>query len=126
MKQKWIGWMMIFAFFGMTTLPAKAAMVSTDQIVQTEQAHYDREQLAGLLDRAEVQDKLASFGVSAADVQERIAAMTDSEVAELNKHIAELPAGGNIFGILILIGVILVITDLAGLTDVFPGLSPAY
>ncbi|MDY0136276.1 MAG: PA2779 family protein [Thiomicrospira sp.] len=126
MKQKWISWMMMFAFLGMTAVPVQAAMVSTEQVIEAHQAQYDREQLAGLLDRADVQQKLVSMGVSADDVQQRIAAMTDAEVAELNAKITELPAGANALGIIVLIGVVLVITDLVGLTDVFPGLSPVY
>jgi hypothetical protein len=126
MKQKWISWMMMLAFLGMTAVPVQAAMVSTEQVIEAHQAQYDREQLAGLLDRADVQQKLVSMGVSADDVQQRIAAMTDAEVAELNAKITELPAGANALGIIVLIGVVLVITDLVGLTDVFPGLSPVY
>ena len=124
MKKKWMSWIMMFAFMGMTTLPVQAAMMSTEQMVQNQQAQIDREQLAEILDRAEVQEQLVALGVSPDDVKERVAVMTDAEVAELNQHLADLPAGGSVVGLIVLIFIVFVVTDVLGATDIFPFIKP--
>lgn len=124
MKKKWMSWIMMFAFMGMTTLPVQAAMMSTEQMVQIQQGQMDREQVAEILDRAEVQEQLVALGVSPDDVKERVAVMTDAEVAELNQHLADLPAGGSVVGLIVLIFIVFVVTDVLGATDIFPFIKP--
>jgi hypothetical protein len=50
--------------------------------------------------------------------------MSDAEASELAQRIQSLPAGGDVLGVLVSIAVIafivLVITDLMGVTHVFP------
>jgi hypothetical protein len=41
-------------------------------------------------------------------------------VARINQRLAELPAGGDVLGVIVLIFVIFVITDVIGATDIFP------
>jgi hypothetical protein len=53
-----------------------------------------------------------------------VAALTDAEVARLNQRIAELPAGGDVLGVILLIFIIFVITDAIGATDIFPFVDP--
>lgn len=48
------------------------------------------------LTRADVAKQLQAFGVPAATAQERVAAMSDAELASLNEHVATLPAGADI------------------------------
>jgi hypothetical protein len=50
--------------------------------------------------------------------------MTGDEIAQLNQQINELPAGGDILGILVLVFIIFVITDVIGATDIFPFIHP--
>ena len=101
-------------------LPAQAGMLSTDQAV----ASPARERIASLLERHELQDRLAAYGVKASDVKARIAAMTDDEVAQLAGQIGQAPAGGDAAGALIgaavLVFLVLLITDILGYTHVFP------
>ncbi|WP_044412549.1 DUF6627 family protein [Thiomicrospira microaerophila] len=125
MSKKFTSWVMLVMFMGMTTLPVQAAMVSTGQVVELQQSALDREQLSMMLERADVQAQLVAMGVSAEDVQLRVAAMTDLEVAQLNERMADLPAGGGVIGLLTLIFVVFVITDVIGATDIFPFIRPA-
>lgn len=101
-------------------LPAQAGMLSTDQAV----ASPARERIASLLERHELQDRLAAYGVKASDVKARIAALTDDEVAQLAGQIGQAPAGGDAAGALIgaavLVFLVLLITDILGYTHVFP------
>ncbi|OGA71826.1 MAG: hypothetical protein A3G81_27325 [Betaproteobacteria bacterium RIFCSPLOWO2_12_FULL_65_14] len=97
-------------------LPAQAGMVGTDAVVSTSG---ERERIATFLEREDVRQQLQAQGVSPQDVQARVAALTDDEAAQLAGRIDSLPAGG-ILGLILLVFVILLITDILGLTKVFP------
>jgi hypothetical protein len=97
-----------------------AAMVSTSDMVVTEQSRIDRNYLLGSLEREEVQTALISQGVDLEMAKQRVASMTDEEVRALNQKMDEMPAGSGVVGAVVLIFLVLLITDIAGLTDVFP------
>jgi len=105
-------------------LPARAAMVATETLARAGAASADRERLATLLARADLRAQLEAKGVRAADVQARIDALSDEEVAKLAGHIDSLPAGGDIVGAVVFVFLVLLITDLLGLTKVFPFTKP--
>lgn len=107
---------------------AQAAMLSTEQVAQAahsspdkagEQALSSHERLDAMLARAEVQAELQRYGVTEDQARERIAALTDEEAAALLKHVDDAPAGG-IIGAILLIFFVLLLTDILGLTKVFP------
>lgn len=124
MKQKIFAWIALLGFFGSVTLPAQAAMISTPDVIQSQQSEYDREQLSSMLDRNDIQEKLLSMGVAPELVQDRINSMTDFEIAQLNQQINDMPAGGGILGAVVLIFIVFVITDAIGATDIFPFVRP--
>ena len=102
-------------------LPAQAGIVSTDAAL----ASAERGRIASMLERADVRAQLEAYGVRAADVKARVAALTDEEAAQLAGRLDSLPAGGDgIIGALLLIFVVLLITDILGLTKVFPFTRP--
>src|SRR4051812_48304331 len=97
-------------------LPAQAGMIATDA---------EREHVARVLERADVQARLVTLGVDPAAVRARVAALNDDEVAALAARIDTLPAGGaDIIGALLLVFIVLLITDILGLTKVFPFTKP--
>ena len=96
--------------------PAQAAMVATDAAV----AGTERSRISSLLDRAEVRAQLQAYGVDAADVKMRVAALNDEEAAQLAARLDSLPAGGDIIGALVLIFLVLLVTDILGFTKIFP------
>jgi hypothetical protein len=99
-------------------LPAQAALVATD-------AALERQHIAGLLERAEVQQQLRAYGVEPAEARARVAALTDAEAAQLVSNIDELPAGGvGIVGAIVLVFLVLLVTDILGYTKVFPFTKP--
>ena len=108
---------------GLPIMPAHAAMVSTAQTVHASHATAERARLDTILARADVRQQLLAFGVSPAEVKQRVASLTDDEVAGLNARFDQLHPGGGVVGAVIgaavLIFVILLITDILGLTDVF-------
>ena len=86
-------------------------------------ANADRDRLASFFDRADVQAQLEAHGVAASDVKARVAALTDEEAAQLAARMDSMPAGG-ILGLLLLVFLVLLITDILGLTKVFTFTRP--
>jgi len=99
---------------------ANAAIVSTSELVAIEQTEIGREYLLNSLEREEVRTALTSEGVDLEMAKKRVASMTDEEVKALNQKMEEMPAGGGVVGVLVIVFLVLLITDLVGLTDVFP------
>jgi hypothetical protein len=96
-------------------LPVHAGMLPTDA------ANPERLRVLTVLERSDVQAALQAHGVSSADVKARVAAMTDDEVAQLAGQIDSLPAGGSdVLTIILVVFIVLLITDLLGLTHIFP------
>ena len=99
---------------------ANAAMVGTEAVVYSAQAQQERGRLHDALNREDVKAKLASLGVDQAQVQARVDALTDDEAQALAQQLDQMPAGSGIVGALVFVFVVLLITDLLGLTSVFP------
>ena len=98
----------------------QAALVRTEVITAAAQAQQNREQLNTMLTRQEVRDALLARGVDPADIQARIAALTDEEVQQLAANVDEMPAGGSALGVVALVFLVLVLLDVMCLTDIFP------
>lgn len=101
-------------------ISAHAGMVSTDEVLSVEVAQANRERVNSFLAREDVRIAMQEQGVSPDMAKQRVAALSDAEVAELAGHVDQAPAGGNVLGILFMIFVILLVTDILGLTKVFP------
>lgn len=99
-----------------TPMPAQAAIIGTEQAV----APSSRDTVRALLAREDVRTQLQARGVDPIEVQARVDALTDEEASRLASRIGELPAGGSVVGVLLAVFVILLVTDILGLTKVFP------
>lgn len=118
--------MLAASLLGASVAPAQAAMLGTARVIAAEQGSLDRARLAALLQREDLQRQLTAMGVDVQQAQDRVAGLTEAEIAELNQRIGALPAGGDsILGVFVLLLLILVITDLLGVTDVFTFVDPA-
>jgi hypothetical protein len=106
----------------LTALPATplmAGMIDTHTLLATSSAQVDRAELVQRLQSAEIREALTRMGVDPTDAQMRVDRLSDAEVVALSARLDELPAGGNVLGVLVGVFVVLVITDLLGLTDIF-------
>lgn len=113
------------SLLGASMAPAQAAMVGTAQAIAAEQGTLDRARLASLLEREDLQRQLSAMGVDVQQAKDRVASLTDAEVARINQQVGELPAGSDsVLGFVLALIVILIITDLVGWTDVFPFVHP--
>lgn len=101
----------------------QAALIGTDQVARapstpTSPAEH-RARLAAALDRPEVVEQLQHYGISRADAEARVAALSDDEAVRLGSQIENAPAGG-IIGAILLVFFVLLITDVLGFTKVYP------
>ena len=104
-------------------LPAQslAASVDAGQLLEGRGAAAQREAVRGALERDDVRAQLQALGVSVDDARARVDALTDEEVASLAGRLDQLPAGGSdVIGVILFVFVLLLITDILGLTKVFP------
>lgn len=109
------------------TLPISqlhAGLVSTESVIaETFDSTGDRARVEAFLARDDVKRQLADLGVDPREAAARVAALGDDEINRIAGQLDELPAGeGVLTTIAIVAGVILiilVITDVAGITNVF-------
>ena len=104
--------------------PGNAAIIDTQTVASANELQQERDRLNRLLDRDEVKSYLESQGIEPASVQARVDSLTDAEVHGLATRLEEYPAGegalGTVLAVAFLVFLTLLITDLLGLTDVFP------
>lgn len=116
--------MLLIAVLALGSLPVAAAqtagLVSTQSALQADTAASDRERINDVLARADVQDQLLAQGVSVDQVKDRVAALSDAEAREMADRLDAMPAGAGVVGALFAVFVILLVTDILGLTHVFP------
>ncbi|WP_296063135.1 PA2779 family protein [uncultured Amphritea sp.] len=120
-RQTWIGRIVIAFLLVMSvqSVTVNAAMVSTDTIIQTENQQYTKSQLLQKLESAELQQQFLDMGVDPQEIQQRVASLTPDEISQLNANLASQPAGEGVLGLIGLVFVVLVITDMLCATDVF-------
>jgi hypothetical protein len=101
-------------------LTAQASLVSTDEMLAGSETVAARERVDRFLARDDVRQALQAQGVNPQAAAERVQAMTDAEVEQLAGRIDQAPAGGDVLGVLFTVFIVLLVTDIMGLTKVFP------
>jgi len=110
----------------MTSMPigiAKAEMVTTDKVIQQYNSTEDRTRAMDFMLREDVQQQLTTLGVDPEEAARRVASLSDEEIQQIAGRLEELPAGegvGAIVGVILIIFLVLLVTDLLGLTDIYP------
>ena len=113
-----------FSLLAIPLSQAQAAIVTNGQLMHQSQQLNDKAALLQHINRSDVQQQLSSMGVSTVDIEDRINQMSGEEIAQLNQQLDELPAGGSIVGLIVLVFVVFIITDVIGATDIFPFIHP--
>ena len=111
--------MLIMLSVSLPKQSAQAAIMATDQTLVTS-AQSDRVRVQALIDREDVRAALQSQGIDARTAHNRVNALTDGEVQQLAGKLDQLPAGGDVLGVLLTIFIVLLVTDILGFTKVFP------
>ena len=89
--------------------PLYAGIVTTTDIVEAQTHEINREKLSALLSRDDVRQALEAQGVDAANAQQRVNSMTNTEIQQLAANMDQLPAGGNLSTIEWLLIIIIII-----------------
>lgn len=105
---------------GLPLQSASAGIVETDQVVSHELAGQDRAKISAFIEREDILARLQQQGVTAGEAKARVDALTDEEAHKIAGKLDQLPAGGEILGILLTVFIVLLITDILGFTKVFP------
>ena len=112
-----------FVLLDFSVQTAKAQMIDTHTVIAVQAEAAARERVAAFLERDDVQQVLMEHGVEAVEAQSRVASLSDAEIAGISGQIDQLPAGGDavgtIVGAALFVFIVLLITDLLGLTHVF-------
>jgi len=101
-------------------MAAQARIVTTDEFTVSPDAAANRAAVNTFLVRDDVRQALMGQGVTPEAALARVAAMTDAEVAQLAGRVEQVPAGGEVLGLMFTVFVILLVTDILGFTKVFP------
>jgi hypothetical protein len=99
--------------------PAQAAIVGTGAAIAMSERTEAEARVNSLLLQQNVSEQLEALGVDAEQAMERVAALTDAELAQLEGRLELLPAGGNTLAVLGIILLVLIVLDIAGVTNIF-------
>jgi hypothetical protein len=102
----------------------QAKMVTTDQVLEHADPGSDQKRVESFILREDVQRQLVLLGINPEEATSRVASLSNGEIQQIAGRLDELPAGeggvGAVVGAILIIFLVLLITDLMGLTDVFP------
>ena len=80
-----------------------AGLIGTDQAVTAAQAQAARTAVLSQISRADVAAQLQALGLTAQNARDRVAGLTDIEVARLADQIDSLPAGAGSQALLVVV-----------------------
>ena len=98
---------------------AQAELVTTLQAVAATTRAQDIATVNAALAREEVRAQLEALGVAPAEVESRIAALTDAELRTLAGQMADLPAGADALAVIGIVFLVLLILEAVGVIDIF-------
>ena len=114
----------LFLFTTVPLVPAQAALIGTEDVLQQRDLSLAREKVTRFLERRDVRQQWASLGVSPREADARVAALSDEEIARIAGKIDQMPAGqspiGVVFTVSLIILLVLLVTDILGVTNVLP------
>ncbi len=107
-----------FCIVSVLTPVVQATVIDTRTIL-TAQADSPEADVQAFLARGEVREQMILLGVDPAQASARVAALTEQEISQLQRHINELPAGSNALALIGAVFLVLLILELVGVTNIF-------
>ena len=99
---------------------ALAALIQTPEAIAAQQGAEPIERMTRLLAREDVRAQLTQMGIDPAVAEERVAALTEQEAAELQQHLDSLPAGGDsVLAVIGIVFIVLLILEVTGVINIF-------
>ena len=112
---------MIVAFTTVSVqMPAMAGMIDNSQLSAQSELQIQRDELRSILAREDVRTAMLDYGVSNADIDQRINNMTPDELNQIHGQLASLPAGEGAGGAVLTVLLILILLEVLGVIDIFP------
>ena len=99
--------------------PAAAGIVGTSDAITAVQQQNDRAVVHDVLARSDVRERMIGMGVDPAEIEGRLAALTDAEFATLADRLEQAPAGGDALAVIGIVFVVLLILEFTGVIDIF-------
>lgn len=105
-----------------STTPVLAGVIGNEQLAIEAELQMKRDEVRTFMARDDVRAAMLEYGVNPADVDARIANMTEAELLRIQHQLDQLPAGGDggVLGAILIVILIFVLLDVLGATDVFP------
>ncbi|MBI2313775.1 MAG: PA2779 family protein [Betaproteobacteria bacterium] len=91
---KFVSRLLIVTVLALGFQTVQAGMIGTHEVVAAAQGQGDADKVREFLSRSEVAAQLQALGLSAAQAQERVNALTQEELQQFAGKIDSLPAGG--------------------------------
>ena len=109
----------------MPMAPLQAAIISNEALINQAPSALTRDNMQELLGQESARQQMQAWGISPELITARINRLTDAELARINQETDTLKAGGtNVLGVLLIIFIVFVITDVIGATNIFPFIHP--
>ena len=105
-------------------LSADAGIIGTDEYLAFQDRAIRIERINDTLMQDRVREQLTSLGVDPEHAQQRVATLSDTDLMALDGRLQDLPAGGDFLGLVVAAFLVILILELAGVTDLFPTIGP--
>lgn len=103
-------WMISFTLIELPIMKsAHAGMITTGAVVEKMSRSQDQQKVADFMSRNDVKDQMVKLGVSPQEAQVRVAHLSDAELRKIAGEIDQNTAGGDVFGILALVLIVVLI-----------------
>jgi hypothetical protein len=114
----------VVLFMSLPLDAARAGMVATESVIEESAEQDARARVLDFMAREDVRRQIEELGVDPDEATRRVQGLSDAEIAQIAGQLDQDPAGQNgaiaaIVGAAVLIFLVLLITDLLCLTDIF-------
>jgi hypothetical protein len=120
LKNRFVVYVLCLAMLNLgSPLVAQAELVTTLQAVEASTRAQDMAAVNAALAREEVRAQFEALGVEPAQIEARVAALTDAELRTLAGQMADMPAGADALAVIGIVFLVLLILEAVGVIDVF-------
>ena len=120
MKNRYFVYVLCFALLNLGSPPvAEAGLVTTLQAAAATTRTQDLATVNAALAREEVRAQFEALGVEPAQIESRVAALTDAELRTLAGQMGDMPAGADALAVIGIVFLVLLILEAVGVIDVF-------
>ena len=120
MNNRYFVYVLCFALLNLGSPPvAEAGLVTTLQAAAATTRTQDLATVNAALAREEVRAQFEALGVEPAQIESRVAALTDAELRTLAGQMTDMPAGADALAVIGIVFLVLLILEAVGVIDVF-------